>query len=393
MQTNQLIVINAGSSSIKFAAYEFNAQLNKSFNGYLENIKTTPVLKIFGSDGSIIRETKFEKKVEYEYFFELLISAFASNQFNYTVSGVGHRVVHGGSQYTSPVLLTEAIVDELKKFIPFAPLHQPFNLQAIESIYKAYPTLPQAACFDTSFHRTHPLVADLFGIPRKLTESGIRRYGFHGLSYEYIMYKLKEIQPEKVNSRIIVAHLGNGSSMCAIKNGISIETTMGFTALDGLMMGTRCGSLDPGVVIYLIEYLKMPAKEIEKMLYSQSGLLGVSGLTYDMRQLLADESDAAKQAIELYIYRIKHDLGALVSVLGGLDMLIFTGGIGENAAQIRERVCADCDWIGLKIDLEKNAKNMADISGKNSKVVVRVMPTNEEWIIAKNTYQLISKET
>src|SRR5579885_966432 len=392
MKSNQLIVINSGSSSIKFAAYTFSNTLDRTLNGYVENISTNPVSKIYAANGDLIKQNTFSTEMGYEQFYEMLVSAFESNQFNYSVSRVGHRVVHGGDKYTSPVIVTHMILDDLKQFIPFAPLHQPFNIKAIECMRKSYPNLPQAACFDTSFHRSHPVIADLFGLPRKLIDAGIKRYGFHGLSYEYIMHKVNELYPENANSRIIVAHLGNGSSMCAIKDGVSVDTTMGFTALDGLMMGTRCGRLDSGVVIYLMEYQHMSAKDIEKMLYSQSGLLGVSGITHNMKQLLENQSDAARQAVELYVYRIRREMGALTSVLGGLDMLIFTGGIGENSWQIRERVCVDNDWLGLKIDKNKNSKNQSDITGDGSKVGVHVIPANEEWVIANHTYHLISGE-
>ncbi len=286
MTSNQLVVINSGSSSIKFAVYEFDSALKKSLHGSVENLTISPILKIFNSENELIRENQYSSDFGYQQFYEMLISAFESNQFNYTVAAVGHRVVHGGDKYQSPVLINYDVIQYLKKLIPFAPLHQPYNIDAIESIHKSYPNMPQVACFDTAFHRTHPYVADCFGLPRDLTEAGIRRYGFHGLSYEYIMHKFSEVNADKLNKRIVVAHLGNGSSMCAIKNRKSIDSTMGFTALDGLVMGTRCGNLDPGVILYLLQYKNMSGKEIEAMLYKKSGLLGASGISSNMKTLL-----------------------------------------------------------------------------------------------------------
>lgn len=393
MKSNQLVVINSGSSSIKFAVYEFDSKLNKSLYGQVENIKIAPVLKIFDASGSLIRENTYPSDFGYQQFYEMLITAFESNQFNYTVSAVGHRVVHGGAAYQTPVRVTPKLIEYLKELIPFAPLHQPYNVDAIESIAKSFPKLPQIACFDTAFHHTHPFMADCFGLPRSLIEAGIRRYGFHGLSYEYIMYKFKEMNPDKLNKRIIVAHLGNGASMCAIKKGKSIESTMGFTALDGLVMGTRCGNIDPGVVLYLLEYKNMSGKEIEEILYKKSGLLGVSGISSNMKTLLENSESTARDAIELFVYRIRHELGALVAALGGLEVLIFTGGIGEHAWQIREKVCADTDWLGMRIDPELNRKQQTMISDAKSKVEIYVIPTNEEWIIANHTYHLIEKES
>lgn len=391
MKTNQIVVINSGSSSIKFAVYEFNSALNKSLSGHVENLNISPVLKIFDSAGSLIRKEELAKDIGYSQFYEMLITAFGSNQFNYTVSAVGHRVVHGGADYHTPVLVTQNIIDNLKKLIPFAPLHQPYNIEAIESIYASYPALPQIACFDTAFHHTHPIVADRFGLPKNLTEAGIKRYGFHGLSYDYINHKFNEMNPDELNKRIIVAHLGNGASMCAIKNGKSIDSTMGFTALDGLLMGTRCGNLDPGVILYLIQYKNMSSQEIENMLYKKSGLLGVSGISSNMKILLENLTEPAKEAIGLYIYRIQRELGALTAVLGGLDALIFTGGIGEHAWQIREGVCSKFEWLGMYLNKELNRTNQSIISESKSKVKIYVIPTNEEWMIANYTYQLASQ--
>lgn len=389
MKTKHMVIINSGSSSIKFAVYEFSPKLNKLLNGQVENITTSPVLKIYDSTDCLIKNSTFNKNTSYEKFYELLLSAFESNEFNYDIVSVGHRIVHGGAEYQQPVLVTDKVVNNLKKYIPFAPLHQPYNIQAIECVKKLYPKVAQVACFDTAFHHTHPLICNLFGLPKALTDEGIRRYGFHGLSYEYIMHKFKQLYPDKINNKIIIAHLGNGCSMCAIYHGKSVDSTMGLTTLDGLLMGTRCGTLDPGVVIYLMKYHGMTANQIENLLYTESGLLGVSGITNDMKELLEDKSDNAKLAVDLFIYRARRELGALASVLGGVDHFIFTGGIGEHAWQIRERVCQNNEWLSLYVDKEKNTRNEININDSKSKVSVHVIPTDEEWMIAKHTYQVL----
>jgi acetate kinase len=391
MPNKQLVVINAGSSSIKFAVYEYTKELKKLLSGNVQNITISPVLKIFDLNGELIKEEEFNKETGYDFFYEKLLSIFQSNQFNFDFAAACHRVVHGGKTYKQPVLINKKIVDDLKKLIPFAPLHQPYNIAAIDSIFKFHPNLPQVACFDTSFHRTHPPVADRFGLPRYLIDEGVQRYGFHGLSYEYIMQKLEEINPNESVKRIVVAHLGNGASMCAIKNKESIDSTMGFTALDGLIMGTRCGNLDPGVVLYLMKYKNMSYDDIENTLYKKSGLIGVSAISSDMEKLLNDSNEYAKEAIDLFVYRIRYALGALVAILGGLDTLIFTGGIGENAWQIREKVCDDFDWLGIRINASLNTTNQPIISDTSSQVIVRIIPTNEEWVIANHSFQLLNR--
>lgn len=391
MSDNQMVVINSGSSSIKFAVFHATQSLEKLITGSIDNINISPQLTVLNEDKQIILQESYPKNSSYEFFFDLLIKSFKSNRFNYQITSVGHRIVHGGRLFHLPVVLTSEIVNELKQFIPFAPLHQPYNLQAVESIAKSFPEMKQIGCFDTAFHHTHPLVADLFALPKEFTDAGIKRYGFHGLSYEYIMHRVKQIAPAAANGRIIIAHLGNGSSMCAIKDGISIDSTMGFTAVDGLVMGTRCGALDPGVLLYLMQQRKFTANEIEKLIYKQSGLLGVSGISSNMKTLLDDKSKDAQEAISLYIYRIKQNLGALTSIMGGLDTFIFTGGIGEHAWQIREAVCADNEWLGLTINTQKNRQNAASINQDSSKVNVHVIPTNEEWMIAKHTFDLLTE--
>lgn len=353
-------------------------------------MNSSPVLMVINENGEIIKEQKFTEKKAYKYYFELLFSHLSTSNMN--VVAVGHRVVHGGMLYKQPVIITPKIINDLKELIPFAPIHQPFNIEAIEIINELFPKLKQFACFDTSFHRTHPPIADYFGLPRKYIEDGIRRYGFHGLSYEFIIKKLSEVLPEILKKRIIIAHLGNGASMCAVKDGKSIDSTMGFTALDGLVMGTRCGSIDPGVLLYFMQFKQMNYKDIEKLLYTQSGLLGVSDISSNMKELLLSDNNNAKEAVALFIYRIRKEIGALSAALGGLDCLIFTGGIGENAPLIREGVCDDMQWLGISLNFTSNNKNNFIISDAQSLVKILVMPTDEEQIIATHTFELISKE-
>ena len=303
--------------------------------------------------------------------------------------GVGHRVVHGGLLYAAPARLDATVVSDLEQFIPLAPLHQPHNLAPIKLLMAEQPDLPQVACFDTAFHRAQPELAQMFALPVELHEAGVRRYGFHGLSYEYIASRLPAIDPQAAAGRTVVLHLGNGASMCALLAGRSVASTMGFTAVDGLPMGTRCGALDPGVILYLMDQRGMDARSIEKLIYGQSGLLGVSGVSSDMRTLLASDDPRARLAVDLYVYRIGRELGSLAAALGGLDAMVFTGGIGEHAAPIRERVCALAGWLGVVLDNEANRAGESRISALGSRVSVSVVPTNEELMIARHTMNLL----
>jgi acetate kinase len=303
--------------------------------------------------------------------------------------GVGHRVVHGALEYTRPVRLDAQVLAALEKFIPLAPLHQPHNLSPIRILLERAPGLPQVACFDTSYHRSNPEVAQRFALPAELHEAGVRRYGFHGLSYEYIASVLPQFDAKAAQGRTVVFHLGNGSSMCAILAGRSMASTMGFTAVEGLPMGTRAGSLDPGVVLYLMDELKMDTRAIEKLIYQQSGLLGVSGISSDMRTLLASAEPGAKQAIDLYVYRIGRELGSLAASLRGVDAIVFTAGIGENSAELRERVCRDAAWLGLDFDADANRSGARRISRPGRRVGAFVVPTNEELMIARHTRKLL----
>jgi acetate kinase len=306
-----------------------------------------------------------------------------------SLAGVGHRVVHGGLNYSAPVLIDETIVAALQALVPLAPLHQPHNIAAIRAVAAVAPDVPQVACFDTAFHRSELPLAQEFALPRELTAKGVRRYGFHGLSYEYIASALPEIAPECACGKVIIAHLGNGASMCAIAAGRSVATTMGFTAVDGLPMGTRTGALDPGVILYLLEHEGMDAQAIEQLIYERSGLLGVSGESSDMRTLLASHRPAAQEAIDLFVYRIGRELGSLTAALGGLDAIVFTAGIGEHATEIRARVCADARWIGVSLDEVANNNGGPRISLPTSKISVWVIPTNENLMVARHTRHLL----
>jgi acetate kinase len=305
------------------------------------------------------------------------------------IVAVGHRVVHGGVRFAAPVLLDRARLGELEALVPLAPLHQPHNLAAINAVAAMAPNLPQVACFDTSFHRTQPAVAQAFALPRRYADEGVRRYGFHGLSYEYIASRLATVDARAASGRTVVAHLGNGASMCAMHDGKSVATTMSFTPLDGLVMGTRCGAIDPGVLLYLMDRHGMNARDLERLLYHESGLLGVSGISSDMRGLLESSDHRAAESLDLFVYRIGRELGSLAAALGGLDALVFTGGIGENAVPVRARICRDASWLGLELDEAANEHGGPCISRKGSRISAWVIPTNEELMIARHTQRVL----
>jgi acetate kinase len=305
------------------------------------------------------------------------------------VLGVGHRVVHGGSRYSAPAVITPQVMQDLQALVPLAPLHQPYNLAAIEAVADRLPEVPQVACFDTSFHRGRDAVVDVVPLPKQIRQSGVQRYGFHGLSYEFIASALLQVAPELAAGRVIVAHLGSGASLCALKNGRSVDTSFGFTALDGLCMGTRPGALDPGVVLHLFQGLGLTATEVETMLYKQSGLLALSGVSNDMRDLLASSEPGAQFAVDYFVYRAAREIGALAAVLRGIDGLVFTAGIGEHSAEIRARICDASSWLGIDLDPDANAQNGARISGRRSRVSAWVIPTNEELMIARHTASLL----
>jgi acetate kinase len=394
-----ILVINAGSSSTKFSVFETkpDRSLSPVAHGQVDGIGahtgTTPRLEVTDADGrpSIDEPIAGNDHDSAMAAIERWLIAHVGSMS--TLAGVGHRVVHGGLDYAAPVLIDDTIVTALQALVPLAPLHQPHNIAAIRAVAAAAPDVPQVACFDTAFHRNQPPLAQEFALPRELTAKGVRRYGFHGLSYEYIASVLPEVAPESAGGKVIVAHLGNGASMCAIAAGRSIATTMSFTAIDGLPMGTRTGALDPGVILYLLKHEGMDADAIGQLLYERSGLLGVSGESSDMRTLLKSRRPEAREAIDLFVYRIGRELGSLMAALGGLDAIVFTAGIGEHAAEIRARVCTGARWIGVALDEAANAKAGPRISLPRSKVSAWVIPTNENLMVARHTRHLLDSRT
>jgi acetate kinase len=396
--TRTLLTINAGSSSIKFALFEWNAELRReaALRGELDGIGARPRLKAQDAAGHALADLALEQFAglaadeQHHATLDFLLQWLRTHDGGRQVAAVGHRVVHGAERYAAPAVLDAAAIETLAGFIPLAPLHQPHNLAGIRALRALLPGVPQIACFDTAFHQTQPAIARRFALPRALSESGIKRYGFHGLSYEYIAHVLPQHLGARAGGRVVVAHLGNGASMCAMEGRRSVATTMGFTALDGLMMGTRCGNIDPGVLLHLMEFHHMDAAQIEKLLYKESGLLGVSGLSQDMRALLASDAPAAAEAVELFCYRVARELGSLAAALGGLDALVFTAGIGEHAAPVRERICRQAEWLGVRLDAAANERNAVHISAAGSAVDVLVLPTNEEWMIARHVTALLT---
>ena len=386
-----ILVVNAGSSSIKYAAFRHDDSLDPVIlgKGQIEGLGTRPRFVGKNEHGEVLGQNEWPAEgFGHAEAMAFLIDWLEHNEADIHVVAAGHRVVHGGLLYSRPVQLTDAVMAELRQFEPLAPLHQPHNLAAIRALAEQFPDLPQVGCFDTAFHRTMPEVAQLFAIPYAMTEQGIRRYGFHGLSYEYIARRLPEFAPEA--SRVVVAHLGNGVSMCAIHDGHSVESSMGFTAVDGLPMGTRTGALDPGLLLYLIQSQGWDAGRVEKLLYKDSGLLGVSQVSNDMRVLLASREEGARRAVELFCYAIARHLGALAAVLGGIDALVFTAGIGENAAPIREDVLRRAAWLGIRLDAAANRAGGPRLTTADSPVSAWVIPTNEEKMIAIHTRDLLA---
>jgi acetate kinase len=389
---NAIVVLNAGSSSIKFSLFlERQGVLELDLRGQVEGLYTNARFVSKAPDGTIKAEKTWPAGVSLDHDGALdhLVAHLRAELADDRLIGIGHRVVHGGLAYTQPVRVDAAVLKVLETFAPLAPLHQPHNLAPIRRVLARVPELPQVACFDTAFHRSQPEVAQMFALPAELRDAGVMRYGFHGLSYEYIASVLPDIAPRLAKGRCVVLHLGNGASMCALEAGRSIASTMGFTAVDGLPMGTRSGALDPGVILYLMDQRGMDARGIEKLLYTQSGLLGVSGISSDMRTLLSSAEPRAKLAVDLFLYRIRRELGSLSAALGGLDGIVFTGGIGENAPVIRSRVCRDAAWLGVELDEEANAGGRECISGGSSRVEAWVVPTNEELMIARHTRRLL----
>jgi len=381
-----ILVINAGSSSIKVAV--FDAGLTPHLNGKLEGIGTAPRLTASGKDGKVLVDRIWSAETDLHEMLSDLLAWIEARPGFAGLGAVGHRVAIGGLEHSGPVLVTPAILAKLQALIPLAPMHQPRNLDPIQMLAKSHPHLHQVACFDTAFHRTLPSVAQFYGLPREIADAGAHRYGFHGLSYEYIASRLPEFDPKGAAGRTIVAHLGSGASMCALQAGKSIATTMGFSPLSGLVMGTRPGDLDPGLMIWLLRERGMSVDQVEAMLYHDAGLKGVSGLSGDMRDLLASDEPDAIAAVELFTYKISTELGALSAALSGLDALVFTAGIGEHAPQIRSAVCAHAAWLGVRLSPTANDANATCISSADSDVSVWVIPTDEELMVAQHTKAL-----
>lgn len=393
----KILVINAGSSSCKFSVFEsadvdaLALDAHGEVEGIDQALASAPRLRVTDAQGRNLIDRTIRGGADHAgavtAIHDWLVAHVGSES---RLATVGHRVVHGGLEYSAPVVVDAKVLTDLEKLIPLAPLHQPHNLAAIRAFAAVAPKVPQVACFDTAFHRTNPPLAQEFALPRDLTARGVRRYGFHGLSYEYIASAVRRIAPDCANGKLVVAHLGNGASMCAIEHGRSVATTMGFTAVDGLPMGTRTGALDPGVILYLLQHEGMNAEAIERLIYEHSGLLGVSGLSSDMRTLLASDLPAAKEAIDLFVYRIGRELGSLVAALEGLDALIFTAGIGENAAEVRARVCRNAQWLGIILDGAANAAGGPRISRGDSPVSAWVIPTDENLMVARHACRLLA---
>jgi acetate kinase len=393
--TGYTLVLNAGSSSLKFRTYRLGERGSWQLEarGQVEGIGSSPRFVAKSAAAEPLVERSLDSNVrDARAALESLAAWLRERYGDARVTGVGHRVVHGGPRYSAPTVVTPRVIEDLRTLVPLAPLHQPYNIAAIEAVAERLPDVPQVACFDTGFHRTQPPLAELVPLPAELRAKGVQRYGFHGLSYEYIASVLPTVAPRVARGRVIVAHLGSGASLCALKDGRSIDCSLGFTALDGLCMGTRPGSLDPGVVLYLFQGLGLSATEVETILYKKSGLLGISGISNDMRKLLASAESSARLAIDYFVYRAAKEIGALVAVLGGLDALVFTAGIGENSPEIRRRICEASAWLGIELDPAANERGGPQIS-RGTGPSAWTVPTNEELMIARHTWALLGQPT
>jgi len=390
--TDAIAVLNAGSSSIKFSLFlPRDDQAELLARGQAEGIYTAPRFVAKDKEGKVMAEKSWPEgtKLGHDGAIDHLFAHVREKFTDYHLLGVGHRVVHGGLDYTQPVRVNPEVLAKLERLIPLVPLHQPHNLAPVKLLLERRPELPQVACFDTSFHRTNPHIAQLYALRLEYAEAGVVRYGFHGLSYEYIASVLPKFDARAGSGKTVVLHLGNGASMCALEGCRSMASTMGFSGVEGLPMGTRSGALDPGILLYLMDGRGMDARAIEKLIYTQSGLLGVSGISSDMRTLLESKESRARLAVDLFLYRIRREMGSLVAALGGIDAVVFTGGIGENAAPIRERVCRDAAWLGVELDADANAGGGPCISTTKSRVAAWVIPTNEELMIARQTRRVL----
>jgi acetate kinase len=383
-----ILVLNAGSSSLKFALYDVGTALTVTARGEVENLDSTPHFIARDSKSAVLRETR-DATADFAATLAGLLKFVDDHLGDSRLCAVGHRIVHGGADHIAPELVTPALLDALNALIPLDPLHLPHNLGPIRALAESRPGLAQVACFDTAFHHTMPIEASRFALPRALTTAGVRRYGFHGLSYEFIVEELKLRVPTLARGRVVAAHLGAGASLCALRNGVSIATTMSFSVLDGLVMSTRCGAIDPGVLLYLARQGKS-FEEIEDLLYRHSGLLGVSGISGDMRALIGNDNAHAREALDLFSYRIAFEIAGLTGVLGGLEGLVFTAGIGERAPQIRADICDRLGWLGVRIDATANAANATRIGAPGSSIDVRVIATDEEAMIARHTMGVVA---
>jgi acetate kinase len=393
--TEVILALNAGSTSLKFSLFATTRDtdsLSLLYRGGVEGLGSETRFLVYNAMGQRQEEEQLTAKaaISHEDALNVLLEWIERHEAGLRLIAAGHRVVHGGTLFSAPVLVDAAVLTYLEQLVPLAPLHQPHNLTAIRSIARIRPGIPQVACFDTAFHHTQPAVAQAFALPRDVTALGVKRYGFHGLSYEYIATVLPSYVGASADGRVVMAHLGGGASMCALRGRRSVATSMGFTALDGLPMGTRCGALDPGVVLYLLSEQRMALSAVTDLLYHRSGLLGVSGESSEMHELLASDSPYAAEAIDLFVYRIRRELGSLVAVLGGLDVLVFTGGIGEHAVPIRARICQDAQWLGVRLDEEANRTGAPKISTEDSTVAVWVIPTDEDLMITRHTYDVLN---
>jgi acetate kinase len=392
--TGVLLVINAGSSSIKFSVYAVGsgaAPMALQYRGEVDGLGARPRFVARGASGEALSAEALGAGASHDDALRKILDWIETRTTGTEVVAAGHRVVHGGVRYTAPVALTPEVLSQLDALVPLAPLHQPHNLAPIRSLARLKPALPQVACFDTAFHTSQAPVAQTFALPFALSESGIKRYGFHGLSYEYIASVLGEHLGEAADGRVVVAHLGAGASMCAMRGRRSVATTMGFTALEGLPMGTRTGAIDPGVILHLMNERGMSLAAVTELLYKHSGLLGMSGVSSDVRDLLASDSPRAARALDVFVYRVGRELGSLAAALGGLDALVFTAGIGEHAASIRARVCRDAGWLGVGLDEAANDRGGPRISEPGSRASVWVIATNEELMIARHTLALAGR--
>jgi acetate kinase len=390
-----ILVVNAGSSSVKFQVFRADATggLSRLIKGQMDGIGTRPHLRANGADGQVLIDQDYASDQAGDVPAALIAAgAWLRNTQQLAPTAVGHRVVHGGPQYDRPVKIDGGVLSHLERYVTLAPLHQPNNLAPIRALLTRFPDLPQVACFDTAFHRGHSAIADHYAIPERFYAEGVRRYGFHGLSYEYVADRLQEVAPAIANGKIIIAHLGSGASMCAIANGHSVESTMGFTALDGLPMGTRCGQIDPGVLPYLITERNMQPSAVMDLLYRDSGLKGLSGISNDMRELQSSSDPRAKLAVDYFVYRVGLYAGTLAAALGGLDAFVFTAGIGERSAIVRARVVKSMSWLGAIIDPEANSAPASVISKPESRIRLYVVPTDEELMIARHTLALLKRD-